>query len=237
MLKDSETSRYAARRTHRTYTREFKAELMAACQVPGVSIAAVAGAHAMNANVLHRWLKEHASSGCHRQHTIEGNAGRSLVDLPSKLPAFIPVQLPTPDPAPASVAHDIKTLLLAHLHVVVPGSALCKALHYLSSQWPKLVRYVQDGRYPIDNNACENSIRPFVVGRTGWLFSDTAAGANASANLYSPWCRHARPTASTPIATCAPCSSHCPTPGRLTTTRQCCPGASRCRHSEHRPCG
>jgi len=47
------------------------------------------------------------------------------------------------------------------------------------------VRYVEDGRYPIDNNACENSIRPFVVGRTGWLFSDTATGANASANLYS----------------------------------------------------
>jgi transposase-like protein len=48
MLKDSETSRYAARRTHRTYTREFKAELVAACQVPGASIAAVAGAHGSN---------------------------------------------------------------------------------------------------------------------------------------------------------------------------------------------
>ena len=35
------------------------------------------------------------------------------------------------------------------------------------------------------NNPCENSIRPFVVGRRNWLFSDTVAGANASANLYS----------------------------------------------------
>ena len=83
------------------------------------------------------------------------------------------------------VIEAIETLLLAHLHAVVPGSALGKALHYLSSQWPKLVRYVKDGRYPIDNNPCENSIRPFVVGRKGWLFSDTVAGANASANLYS----------------------------------------------------
>ena len=83
------------------------------------------------------------------------------------------------------VIQAIEALLLAHLHAVVPGSALGKALHYLSSQWPKLVRYVQDGRYPIDNNPCENSIRPFVVGRKGWLFSDTVAGANASANLYS----------------------------------------------------
>ena len=83
------------------------------------------------------------------------------------------------------VIKTIEALVLAHLHAVVPGSALGKALHYFSSQWPKLVRYVQDGRYPIDNNACENSIRPFVVGRRGWLFSDTVAGANASANLYS----------------------------------------------------
>ena len=79
----------------------------------------------------------------------------------------------------------IEALLLAHLHTVVPGSALGKALHYFSSQWPKLVRYVKDGSYPIDNNPCENSIRPFVVGRKSWLFSDTVAGANASANLYS----------------------------------------------------
>lgn len=32
---------------------------------------------------------------------------------------------------------------------------------------------------------CENAIRPFVVGRKAWLFSDTPAGANASARLYS----------------------------------------------------
>ena len=48
---------------------------------------------------------------------------------------------------------------------------------------------VQDGMagrsHPIDNNACENAIRPFVVGRRNWLFADTVAGANASANLYS----------------------------------------------------
>ena len=38
---------------------------------------------------------------------------------------------------------------------------------------------------PLDNNRCENAIRPFVVGRKGWLFSDTVKGAVASANLYS----------------------------------------------------
>jgi len=85
----------------------------------------------------------------------------------------------------APVLDEIKTLLLAHLHGVLPGSLLGRALHCLSSQWSKLARYVEDGRYPIDNNHCENAIRPFVVGRRNWLFADTVAGANASANLNS----------------------------------------------------
>jgi hypothetical protein len=83
------------------------------------------------------------------------------------------------------VLEQIHALLVANLHTVMPGSLLGKALHYMSSQWSKLCTYVQDGTYAIDNNACENSIRPFVVGRRNWLFSDTVAGANASANLYS----------------------------------------------------
>jgi len=84
-----------------------------------------------------------------------------------------------------SVLTRIEAMLLTHLHSVVPTSLLGKALHYLDSQWPKLIRYVEDGTWPIDNNACENAIRPFVIGRRNWLFADTVAGANASANLYS----------------------------------------------------
>jgi hypothetical protein len=63
----------------------------------------------------------------------------------------------------APVLEQIQALALQHLHGVLPGSLLGKALHYLTAQWPKLVRYVDDGRYPIDNNACENAIRPFVM--------------------------------------------------------------------------
>ena len=80
---------------------------------------------------------------------------------------------------------QIETLLLQHLHGVMPNSLLGKALHYLSAQWPKLIRFVENGHWPVDNNACENAIRPFVIGRRNWLFSDTVGGAQASANLYS----------------------------------------------------
>ena len=47
------------------------------------------------------------------------------------------------------------------------------------------VQRLDNGNWPIDNNLCENTIRPFVVGRKGWLFADTVGGATASANLYS----------------------------------------------------
>jgi transposase len=80
---------------------------------------------------------------------------------------------------------ELEGLLLQHLHTVLPQSLFGKALHYLHGQWPKLLRCFDDGARPISNNACENAIRPFVVGRRNWLFSDTVGGANASANLYS----------------------------------------------------
>jgi len=83
------------------------------------------------------------------------------------------------------VLGEIEALLLRHLHSVLPGSLLGKALHYAASQWSKLARFVEDPNYPLDNNVCENAIRPFCVGRRNWLFSDTVGGANASANLYS----------------------------------------------------
>ena len=85
----------------------------------------------------------------------------------------------------APVLAEIEHLLLANIHAALPKSLLGEALHYLSSQWKKLSRYVEDGRYSIDNNVQENAIRPFCVGRRNWLFADTVAGANSSANLYS----------------------------------------------------
>lgn len=68
---------------------------------------------------------------------------------------------------------------------VLPQSLLGKAVHYALGQWPKLTTFLTHGEVPLDNNRCENAIRPFVVGRKGWLFSDTVKGAIASANLYS----------------------------------------------------
>ena len=66
-----------------------------------------------------------------------------------------------------------------------PSTLIGQALAYLDSQWSRLIRVLDDGRLEVDNNFCENAIRPFVLGRKAWLFSDTPAGADASARLYS----------------------------------------------------
>ena len=83
------------------------------------------------------------------------------------------------------ILKDLRGWLDKALVAVTPKSALGKALAYMHRYWPKLIRYVEWGDTPIDNNRCENAIRPFVVGRKSWLFSDTPAGAHASALIYS----------------------------------------------------
>jgi transposase len=67
----------------------------------------------------------------------------------------------------------------------LPKSALGKAIGYATGQKTCLGAFLLDSRIPISNNADENAIRPFVVGRKNWLFSNTPNGATASANVYS----------------------------------------------------
>jgi len=83
------------------------------------------------------------------------------------------------------VLQKLRAWLDETLPKVTPKSKLGEALGYLHKVWPRLIRYTERGDLPIDNNSVEGAIRPFVVGRKGWLFSDTPAGAHASAVLYS----------------------------------------------------
>lgn len=65
-----------------------------------------------------------------------------------------------------------------------PKSGLGKALSSLIEHWVGLTRYLEDRRLEIDTNRLENALRPFYLGRRGWLFSATVEGATASARLY-----------------------------------------------------
>jgi len=83
------------------------------------------------------------------------------------------------------VLADLHAWMVKTVELVTPKSALGTALAYMKNLWSMLSRYTERADLPIDNNRCENSIRPFVLGRKAWLFSDTPAGAHASAVIYS----------------------------------------------------
>jgi transposase-like protein len=82
-------------RGRRTYSPEFKAQLVAACRIPGMSVASVARNHGINHNILHRWLRE-----------LPDPAALRLPQTAHKaVPAFI--ELPIADSiAPAAVTAD-----------------------------------------------------------------------------------------------------------------------------------
>ncbi len=69
---------------------------------------------------------------------------------------------------------------------MVPPKALTgKAVNYTLGIWDKLCVTAMNSKYHLDNNLCENAIRPFALGRRNWLFSCTENGAEASAIIYS----------------------------------------------------
>ena len=60
-----------------------------------------------------------------------------------------------------------------------------KALAYALGQWPLLKVFVGNGRVEIDNNLCENAIRPTAVGKKNWLFIGAKDVGWRSAVIYS----------------------------------------------------
>ena len=68
---------------------------------------------------------------------------------------------------------------------VLPKSKLGEAIQYSLNQQKKLEQPFRDGLLDIDNNKAERSIKPFVIGRKNWLFSNSPKGARSSALIYS----------------------------------------------------
>jgi len=83
------------------------------------------------------------------------------------------------------VLADFKTWLNKRANEMLPSGLLGKAIAYTLKQWGKLVMYLESPYLTPDNNACENAIRPFVLGRKNWLFNKSPAGAESSCGIYS----------------------------------------------------
>ncbi|HHH52701.1 MAG TPA: IS66 family transposase, partial [Bacteroidetes bacterium] len=83
------------------------------------------------------------------------------------------------------ILNTLKKWLKDNQMKVMPKSSIAKAINYALSIFDNLERYTEDGRYEIDNNMIENSIRPLALGRKNYLFAGNHVAAQSYAMMYS----------------------------------------------------
>jgi len=75
--------------------------------------------------------------------------------------------------------------MIAQRLKVPESSATAKALNYSLKRWSALIRYLEDGSLPADNNWVENQIRPIAVDRGNWLFAGSLRAGQRAAAVMS----------------------------------------------------
>jgi transposase len=85
----------------------------------------------------------------------------------------------------APIAKTLHQWLLLQRQKVPDGSATAKAIDYSLRRWTALTRFIDDGNLPIDNNWCENQIRPIALGRANWLFAGSLRAGKRAAAIMS----------------------------------------------------
>ena len=80
---------------------------------------------------------------------------------------------------------DFEKWLVDNMAKVLPKSLIGKAILYAYNIYPRLARYVLDGRYRIDNNGAENGVRPLALGRKNYMFCGNNESSERTAIIYS----------------------------------------------------
>ena len=83
------------------------------------------------------------------------------------------------------IADALHQWLTQQRQKVPEGSATAKAVDYSLKRWKALVRFIDDGDLPIDNNWVENQIRPIALGRNNWLFAGSLRAGKRAAAVMS----------------------------------------------------
>ena len=65
------------------------------------------------------------------------------------------------------------------------GDRMRDAIQYARNQKKYICRFLNDGNIPLDDGACERSIRPFTIGRNNWIACDSIVGAETAAIMYT----------------------------------------------------
>lgn len=85
----------------------------------------------------------------------------------------------------APVVADLRRWLDAHHGRFLPKEPITKALNYVNNHWEALIRFLDDGRIPIDNNLAERMLKAVAVGRKNYMFAGSDAAAARAATFYT----------------------------------------------------
>lgn len=83
------------------------------------------------------------------------------------------------------IVDAIDTLARLFETELLPKSPMYAAVGYIRNQWNALVRFLDDGRIPLSNNAAERALRGVAVGRKNWMFLGSRQGGRRAALLFS----------------------------------------------------
>lgn len=83
------------------------------------------------------------------------------------------------------VAEELHAWLSGERVKLANADVTAKAIDYSLKRWRALMRFLDDGAVPIDNNAVENAIRPLALGRRNWLFVGSQQAGERAANIMS----------------------------------------------------
>jgi transposase len=83
------------------------------------------------------------------------------------------------------IVEKLRAWLIHQRSGLTDGTRTAKAVDYSLKRWDALVRYLDDGNVPIDNNWIENQVRPWALGRKNWLFAGSLRSGQRAAAVMS----------------------------------------------------
>ena len=85
----------------------------------------------------------------------------------------------------APLVTDLERWLREHRPKLSRGNDLAKAMDYVLKRWPAFMRFLDNGRICLSNNAAERALRGIALGRKSWLFAGSDRGGQRAAAMYS----------------------------------------------------
>ncbi len=87
------------------------------------------------------------------------------------------------EPWSRPLVDELKSWLEAERRKLSSKHRLAKATDYMLKRWPPFVRFLDDGRVCLSNNAAERAVRGIAVGRKNWLFAASDSGGRRAASI------------------------------------------------------